>query len=325
MLQKGEGKMKRLVVVLVLCAALVSVSVPSFAVYFREGYFSNDFIMSKNLSKSQIDLSAQLEYTNLTEIYVNNTGGIFVPAQQVFKQNTLTVVPLKMAYGITNDLSVRITLPLISWQYYMFDHPAINGYGLGDIRMEGLYNISKENGNMPSVAVNAGVKAASGKNWDLTGKNEYPTGTGSTDLWISGIFTKKLWGLDGKGLVGYYFSGTNPLRGNNFLPGTELLCSASLSCSKGQFEYGGELWGSFAGPTKLIVPGAHPDEMVENSETSVITFSPYVNYKMSDSFLLKAVVDIPFEMPAPTGGSATFLSLDIMRGYTFTIGATWTI
>jgi uncharacterized membrane protein YqaE (UPF0057 family) len=318
--------MKKSAFVLVVCLALVSVSVPSFAVYLREGYFSNDFIMSKNLSKSQVDLSAQIEYTDISAIYNSNTDGMFDPVHSAFKQTTLTVVPLKAAYGITDDLSVRITFPLVSWRYLLNSGAARGDYGLGDIRLEGLYNIAKENGNMPSIAVNVGVKAASGKNWNWLGKNEYPPiGTGSTDLWISGIFTKNLWGLDGKALVGYYFPGVNPSPIFNFLPGTELLCSASLGCAKGQLEYGGEIWGAFAGPIMAISPVTGPNQMIEDSEISKLFFSPYVNYKMSDSLLLKAVADIPFGTPASKGLTPTFLMLDWMRGATYTIGATWTI
>jgi len=321
--------MKRTLTIIFSCLMIFLLVGPCFAVYQKDGYFSNDFIMSIPLSQSKVQLSAQIEYAYLNEIYTDTTGDDdygFLPTQSSYSGVTATVIPLKVAYGLTDNVSVRLTVPFISWNEDSKDPtlngPSQRGYGVGDARIEGLYQVAKETDSMPSVGINAGVKVASGKNSRWARYPELPQGTGSTDCYISGIFMKKMWGLTGKALLGYYYTGSTPYGGGSVLPGSAIISSIACAVPAGKMEYGAEIWGSFAGKD-LMVPDNSVNYMADYTEDTVMDLSPYINFKVSDDLTLKAVLDIPIN-PVGTISWANN-TLDNFRGVNLTLGANWMI
>jgi hypothetical protein len=301
---------------------LSGLSIPAHAIYLQEGPFSNDFTLSKPLDKSQFALSAQAEYADLSDINLDNYD--LQPMQKQVKSQTVTVIPFKIAYGVTDNFSVRWTIPYFSEFVAGRIDPTGKAYGIGDMKFEGLYQVLNETKGLPSVGINFGTKVASGKSTFWLGKNELRAGTGSTDFFISGVFAKDFGAFTGKGLIGYYYSGVIPyFFTESILPASSINISIACSKKNGAFEYGGELWGDFAGRDLYIYKGTIPNEMGEYTETSAMYLSPYIYYAASPSLSFKGVIDIPLG----SRGTYSYADMDFVysRGVNYIIGATWTI
>lgn len=303
------------------CFILLLVS-PAYAVYSHEGPVSNDFIMSMPLQRSQIQLSAQMEYANFAEIYAGNTDMQMEPITKSLSRATLMVVPFKAAYGVTDDLSLRLTAPFVSFDFVSKKPPLTQGYGLGDIRIEGVYGLMKETADNPSAAVNVCVKAASGTAFDNRGLNEMPVGSGSTDWMITGIFGKKLGPIDGKASIGLDFQGDYAVSGTDVTPGTLLTLSLAGIYPLGDFQYGAELWGDLGPALTLSKPGS--SGWLEDSEWTSINISTFVCYKASPDMMLKAALDVPIGTKA-TVDDMSDISTRAFRGVNVTLGGSWTI
>lgn len=278
--------------------------------------------MSEPLRQSQVNLSAQVEYVDFSEIFSGNTLGQMEQLNKYVNRITLMVVPFKVAYGVTNSLSLKMTIPYISFSFARKDPPLITGSGVGDCRFEGLYRIMRETRDNPSVAVNLCVKTATGTDWNHRGLNEWPIGSGSTDWMITGIFGKKLGPIEGKAVIGYDFQGTFLAGSDVVEPGTALICSLAGVYPSGDLRYGAEVWGNFAPDAKVMRSGG--DFMVEKSGLVMITVSPFVAYKASANMTFKAVVDIPVATKAPFDDESD-IALRVFRGINVTLGGSWTI
>lgn len=239
------------------------------------------------------------------------------------KRVMLTVIPFRAAYGVTDNLSVRITVPFIHFHYEDLDPPVQAGYGIGDYRLEGLYSILKETDSGPSTAVNLTIKPASATDWEHTGLNEWPVGSGATDWMIAGVFGKKIGPIEGKAVLGFNFRGTT-LHGDYIIPGTEFICSLAGVYPTGDYEYGAEVWGNFAPNPMVTFTVLHEDAMMEDAELRVINISPFVRYKASTDVVFKAAVDIPVATRLPFDNKSDN-GLRSFRGVNVTLGGTWTI
>jgi hypothetical protein len=316
--------MKKLSLLFVFCSVLFFFVSSSYADYFRDGPVSNGFLMTAPVPAHKIQLSAQVEYVDYSEVYAGNTAGMAEPLRDVADRAMLTVIPLKAAYGVTDNLSIRLTVPLIDFHFESKNPPAKNGYGIGDLRLEGLYSVLKETDSNPSAAVDLCVKPASATDWIHRGLNEYPIGSGATDWMITGIFGKKIGPIGGTAVLGFNFRGATQFGKNYIVPGTEFICSVAGVYPAGDYDLGAELWGSFSPDSKIIYAAQTADAMLENSELIVIDISPFVRYKASPDLTLKAAVDIPVGTKMPVD-DVSDNSLRVFRGVNVTLGGSWTI
>jgi hypothetical protein len=316
--------MKKLSILFMSCFVLFFLASSSHANYFREGPVSSDFLMTEPVPAQKLQMSAQVEYVDYSEVYIDNSQGMAEPLNKVIKRATLTVIPLRAAYGVTDNLSVRLTVPFIHFHYEMKTPPVVAGYGIGDYRLEGLYSILKESDSNPSAAVDFCIKPASGTDWTHRGLHEWAIGSGATDWMIAGVFGKKIGPIGGKAVLGFNFRGATQLGDLHIVPGTEFICSLAGVYPSGDYEFGAEVWGNFApSPIKIYTDGT-PDEMLENAELVVINISPFVRYRASSDVTFKAAIDIPVGTKMPIDEmSDNFLR--VFRGVNVTLGGSWTI
>jgi len=288
------------------------------------GYLSEDLIMSEPLPQGKACLSGNIEYYMPSDVMINvshpkweslNDGGVDAVS--------LTVIPIKVAYGITDALSVRLTIPYISESYKPELYDASSATGIGDARLEGIYLFMKETESFPSIAGSLGIKLATGKYKDLK-DTELALGTGGTDIYASAIFGKKLGPVNGKALIGYMLTGrmVDYLgSGLTIDPADPIIFSvACIYPATADINIGGELWGR-SGGKDLWTNG--DSIMVEDSEGTVIWLSPFVNYQVSPALGLRGVIDYPLSVPATNsmlGGGE-----NLMKGLNITIGANWII
>ena len=314
--------MNKLSVLFASCLVLFLLASSSYAVYSHEGPVSNDFVLSAPLQRSQVQLSAQMQYANFAEIYAGNTDMQMEPITKVLSRATLLVIPFKASYGVTDNMSLRLTAPFVSFDFVGRKPPFRQGYGLGDIRIEGVYGILKETADNPSAAVNVCVKAASGTDFDNRGVNEMPVGSGSTDWMITGIFGKELGPIDGKASIGLDFQGDYSVNGTNVTPGTLLTFSLAGIYPSGDLQYGAELWGDFGPALTYSRPGDRG--WLKDSEWTSINISPFVCYRASPDMMLKAAIDVPVGTKATSDDSSDVMTR-AFRGVNVTIGGSWTI
>jgi hypothetical protein len=316
--------MKKLSPLFMLCFVLFFFASSSYADYFREGPVSNGFLMTEPVPAHKVQLSAQVEYVDYSEVFTGNSDGMAEPLNKLAKRATLTVIPLRAAYGVTDNLSVRLTVPFIHFHFERKTTPVEAGYGIGDYRLEGLYSILKETDSNPSAAVDLCVKPASATDWVHRGLNEFPIGSGATDWMIAGIFGKKIGPIGGKAVLGFNFRGATQFGDDRIIPGTEFMCSLAGVYPSGDYEFGAEVWGNFAANPKIIYSDQTVDAMLEKSELIVINISPFVRYRASSDVTFKAAVDIPVGTKMPFD-DVSDNSLRVFRGVNVTLGGSWTI
>ncbi|MCX5726746.1 MAG: hypothetical protein NT030_06195, partial [Candidatus Saganbacteria bacterium] len=198
--------MKKLFVFAVVCAMLFSLINASFAA----GYLSGN-IMSDPLAAGKMDFSQRIDSSIASEtLDMGGSAPKWAPIDAHYSFTNL-VLPMMFAFGLTDNISFRTTIPYVSTNMTNPYGGTLNGTGLGDIRSEVLFGLLKESAVVPSIAVNLGIKFPTGKFRDLAhitgidfGGTDYywypelPTGTGGTDYSLSFILGKKLGPVNGK-------------------------------------------------------------------------------------------------------------------------------
>ena len=303
------------------------------------GYISDNLIMSEPLPAGGMSFSGNIEYYSPSNIVsADNFFGSDDPEWSTLGDAgidsvSLIVIPLRFAYGITSDISVRAMIPYISATVTPSDNDAVSGSGIGDARIEGLYRFMKESEGMPSISGNLGVKLATGTHdYDkLLSDQVLATGTGGTDIYASVIFGKKLGPVEGKALLGYELTGKiTDIYGTtgstwadmDLDPSDPILFSLSvLYPATPDLEIGGELYGSSGGED---IASKGSESMVHsNSNGTLIWLSPYLSYRISPASSIRGVIDYPISVAATkslvNGGE------NQTKGFNIIVGMDWTI
>ena len=320
--------MKRSLICLLSALLVLCFVTPSFSVNMFTGYFSNDSIMTSLLQKGDRSISVNVESFSATEFYTGSHRWASIPSNGIKAYGWLEI-PVRFSLGVMDNLSLRLTVPYISRNsgYYAggFGDWGYNNQGLGDIRLEGLYQFVKESGSSPSIALNVGVKAASAQNAANSTVHQMALGTGSTDILISGIFKKDFGSYTGKGLIGYVFTGSVDY-GNGFVdkPGDAIICSAA--CERPinpDMSIGGELWGYFAPKDNYKNTSSGDSGIADGTDVSDITLSPYVNYQLNKDVKLRGSIEIPII----NVGTYSVANMELWgyKGVNITFGATWAL
>ncbi len=311
------------ILALLVMLAIVSAS-PAFSDYFSKSYLANDLILSDNLNKGEIDLSAKAEYLTIAEIYIDNSDIMLEPLTKTgISSFTFLVVPLRFSVGLTDNLTARLTAPFVKIEESIRDDGAFTGYGLGDSKLEFLYMFTKESADLPGIALNIGATMPKGTNINSLGMNEFPYGTGATDVYVSGILAKKIGEIDSKFLVGYASRGKIKWGTTNIDPGDAIMLSAAGSGMMNKdLEVGAEISGFFTGEDNVDSAGLDTTTQ-DKSPVTEIRVSPYITQKVGEGMHVKYLVEVPVTTRASL--SPSDLILHEMRGVNVSIGFSWLI
>lgn len=305
-------------------------ALPSMAILSPSiSFLSDDQIMSTVLPQGKVDISAKIEYWNPNEEYLGNTDLIMEPIASNHLNLTAIDVPLRVSYGLTDNVSLRLSAQFVKYSHIWSDVAPYDyeGYGLGDSKIEVLYQLREETANDPSIAVNLGADILTGVNYINMPKNNsdttLPTGLYAPSYYLSGIFGKKYGAWDGKAMIGYIMPGPDKYGSHAWIPANELIYSICMSTvAGGGIEYGGELSGMFAGENIDDYPGSDTTTQGRTPITKV-SVTPFIIYRQSDSLSYKAGIEIPLAMRGTT--SSADLDMYMYRGVGLAIGVDWAI
>jgi len=337
--------MKKLLAFAVFCLSLSLVAAPVSAAGVNTGPFSADSILADPLEQGGLVLSGQLEIYTANQAIINDGDGN--PEWDALKDAgiesfVLTVIPVRLAYGITDDISVRVTIPYVS-QTLMFtesmsgpydEWDAAGGGNFGDIRIEALYEVVKEGESMPSIGANLGVKLATGPyDRDYFGMKEPMLGTGSTDYSLTGVVKKQIGPVIGKALLSYVITGpTNytPIGAGILVvadPAEKFVYSITAAYPVSPLlEVGGEIWGVIGDLQTYRVDGMPSGTWVSTRDDTAINeiiLSPYVVYSVMDDFTVRGAIEIPLTQQPTFNLSDS--RLHTFNGNTVTVGGSWRI
>ena len=309
------------ILLLVVCFMLLS-CVPSNAAYLVTGYLANDQVMSEPLKSAELSLAANIEYFSAREAQINVPGSDDYPewgsiSDAKIDSFSMIVVPMKLAYGITDSCTFRITFPYVSVNEERIGKDAAAAAGFGDIRIETLFQFLKETDFDPAVSGNIAVKFPFGSR-HLSSDDKLDIGTGTTDLYIYAVIQKRIWRVDHKFLLGYGMIGPTTDKLNEKIDlSNPMMYSWLFSFPVNeQFKFGGELWGSVAGEDKIDGDG------LTDSNTNPIYFSPFMTFKQSEDLSCRMCLDLPLSQ-SPTYSMAN-VGLNSFRGLNVSLGMTWT-
>lgn len=296
--------------------ALLLLSVPSFSAYLQTAYLSNDLIMSQQPGKGNMLLSLKYENTNANEVGYS-TGNQLIWVRRNNYYSIFNVYTLRGAYGISDDLAVRLSVPYVHNVFNAKGNGVDMGIGVGDIKVEALYSIAQK------LSLNAGIKTSSGKRIGETEANQLAVGTGGVEISLSLISEKEMNGIILKGLAGYVLR-CPILAGNLYDPADNVIisCAAEMPATD-EINYGAEIW------ARLIIGrdyqrSASDDGLVDNSDNSSISISPYITFKLSDDMMIKGVVDIPVA-GSPNAGLGDIYPMSYFRGLNISVGFDWKV
>ena len=325
-----------------LCSFLIVLSVsvfyyPSFATGLVTSYISEGLFLTDPLKAGKADIGIDTQYVSASKvanIFDYIFGASDSPEWVNLNDSSLnsisqTVTALKISYGFSDKVSLRITIPYVSTAVGINSYPDQVGQGLSDVILEGLYGVREEKGGSPFIGLNFAVKPATGRSHDL-GKSEFPQGTGSTNLYFSGIIKKSIGAATFKGLLGYAaigngeidIFGKNGFQGLWIDGGDEIFGSLYFGYAVSDaLEIGAELWGSEAPKEIWGMMGASSD--IEGTETSVLYTSFSAGYKATKDLTLGAALDLPFNVTPSfaMGNGGAYL----YKGTVLNLKATWNI
>jgi len=326
----------------IICSFLIVLSVfvfyyPSFAIGLVTSYISEGFFLTDPLKAGKTDIGIDTQYVSASKVvnifdYLSDMS--LAPEWVNLKDSSLnsisqTVTALKISYGFSDKVSLRITIPHVSTDLGITSYPDQAGQGLSDVILEGLYGVQEEKDGSPFIGLNFAVKPATGRSHDL-GKSEFPQGTGSTNLYFSGIVKKDIGAATFKGLLGYAVIGNgeidifgeNGFQGLWIDGGDEIFGSLYLGYAvTDALEVGAEIWGSEAPKEVWGMAGISSD--IEGTETSVLYTSFSAGYKVMKDLMLGAVLDLPFNNTPSfaMGNGGAYL----YKGTALNLKATWSI
>lgn len=305
--------------VLLSLIALFLLTVPSFSAYLQTSYIANDSIMTKQVGLGKTMLSANFEIMSADQIGTINS---WIKAQDV--NFVMQVVPVRLAYGLSDNITFRVTVPWVHDILSQYSGGTIMGIGIGDIKVEALYTVAKETDTKPSFAINAGMKTASGTSLVQKKNNEMPTGTGNVDLSLSGIWQKTSGSVTLKGLAGYVLRAPLITSGTLYKPADNILlsCVAEIRSSE-KLKYGAELWARLV-PGQDYMKQGDSESMIEQSDVSTLSIAPYICYEYNKDVSLRGLLDVP--LAGKVSASMVDIYPDtIFRGVNVSLGVSWTI
>jgi len=320
--------MKKLLVVFALS---LFITAPSMAIVSPSiSFLSADQIMSKVLPQGKIDVSAKIEYWNPNEEYLGNTDLFMEPIANDHLTFTVLSIPLRISYGVTDNMSLRFSTQYVKYSMVETDISPSNweGSGLGDSKIEMLYQVAKETANNPSIAVNVGADILSGVNYIELPKNasdtSLATGTYAPRYYLSGIFGKKYGVWDGMAMIGYIMQDADRFGRDAWIPANEIIYSVCMSTTAGGgLKYGGELSGIFAGENINDYTGLTDNTVQGRTPITKVSVTPFVTYQQSEDISYKACLEIPLSMRGTT--SSTNMDMYRYRGINISLGVNWAI
>jgi|GEM_PF-5127443 len=331
--------MKKVFTLVISCLVFALAAGPVSAAYVYTGLLTEDLIMSEPLARGQMDFSGGIQYFTASEISSIIASGPgtdpkWEPLGDV-DVTTLTqmVIPLVFAYGITDDIAVRVTAPYVSYNQAFEESSGMEdviGSGIGDLRIEGLYRIIREDENMPSITGNLGIKFATGtydKDFISVAFDEPWIGTGANDVILSAIVAKQLGPVVGKVLLGYVLTDAVFYDGPSST--TVVISPAertvySVACiypMDSQLEFGGEIWGMAGGKDTFTISGY--SMTIPDSEISAIFLSPYVAFKPMEELEIRGRIEVPLSQQ-PTYSLSDGMQNGI-KGTNISVGGTWSM
>jgi hypothetical protein len=328
-------------IILVICL-LVVLSVPSLALYPNSGPLSEGQILSDTLKQGKMSIGANIEYFSAADTISWASGD---PEWKPINDDefsplvsfTCMVVPLRFAYGLSDNVSARITVPYVSTNItfvdgFLPDGENVAGSGIGDTRIEVLWQALNESSGGFDLGLNLGAKLATASTIpvtfdDGTGQADYlVVGTGANDVTLSAILKKTLGAMVGKASLTFVKAGTQNVQieaSGAFLPlypGDHMLYSVAGEYQLQMFTVGAELWGMSLGKTSIPVStGATMD----NSEVSALYIAPYASFNVTKDLSIKGVVEVPLSQQATYNycdmGGWGFKGMNLMVGATLNI------
>jgi hypothetical protein len=322
--------MKRLHFTVISIFILSLFVVPSYAIISPGlSYLANDQMMSQVLPSGKFDVSAKAEWWDAYDIYIRNTDLMMEPIHKTNLSYSMLSIPLRLSYGVTDNISLRLSTQFIKWSRVNFGAPhEWIGYGMGDSKVEILYQIARETADAPSMAVNIGADILTGKSDSALPTNgsdtSLATGLYAPNYYLSGIFGKKIGGWNGKAMLGYVV--TSPYKMVPLYaidPSDQIICSLCMSTLAGDaFEYGGEISAKFSGEDNRDTTSTNPS-LQENSPITRISVAPFVVFHQSSTLSWKGVLEVPLAMKG--NSSYADLGFNQYRGLNISIGAEMTI
>jgi hypothetical protein len=289
--------------------------------------YLGSLMMPAPIASGKMSFSMGIEYFTATESLKHNLPNKpeWAPLKDCDVDSTTSLaIPFKFAYGVTNDLSVRVTIPFVTNTMMGTWAGNFSGSGIGDAWLEAFYRFMDEGDAAPSVAADLNIKFANGKYRTIV-SDEFPLGTGGGDVYFSAIFGKKLGPVNGKALLVYALMGKidTPLLGHVIIePASQILFSLDCAYPIGKgLELGGELWGNSYGEEKLAQGGN--TLTVDYSGRTQIFLSPYISFMPSPALTLRAAIDYPVSVP-PAWDFVNY-PLSLYKGITLSISASYSI
>ena len=284
------------------------------------GMIQDNSILSETIGQGRVQLDTGFSYSTAGEIFnLSGPEPKWISLSDVGLDSvTYSYVPLRITYGLLDNLSLRLTLPYASLEIKPKSGPTTTASGLANVELEGLCKLLRESETSPSIATLLRVKFGTGKKLAELKANEAYVGTRSTDFMLGWIIGKNFGSVDWKMLVGYLM--TTPYKedlgfGNIDVDLTDQIISSFMLAFplSRQFEVSGEIWLALSqGKEKW------DKTEVDKSNRDSTIFTPAFKYEIADGFVLRGSADLVLsKTPA--------LTLNVQDWYkytTYTIGAT---
>ncbi len=274
-----------------------------------------------------MDISAKAEYWSAYELYLDNTDCVMEPLyRDRISSFNIFSVPLRVSYGLTDDLSLRFSAQFFQIDEVFFGYARNHqyGYGLGDSKIELLYQFVKESAEGPSIAVNAGADVLTGINYMNLPKADsdttLATGTYAPNYYLSAIFGKKMDAWNGKAMIGYIVTPIDRRSSSTTIdPADQIICSLLMSTAAGDaVEYGGEISAKFSGEDNRDEKFWIDTFDQDHSPVTRISLSPFIIYRQSEALSWKGVLEVPLATKGTT--SWADFGLNRERGINLSIG-----
>jgi len=311
---------------LIISSILVVYSSPALASWGYSAPVGDNAVMTDPLEAGQAIFSADVENFWVTEI-IDMSVPPWLRAEwaPLGDANIDSIygwmVPVRVGYGVTNDLSVRLTAPLMSLNMKADSGDQYDS-GAGDLIVEALYQVMKESAAMPAILVNMGVRLPTGRRYksSFIDYAEFSMGTGANELLFSGILKKKLGPVNGKAVLTY--NRPDPVvydDGITLVSKEKWIYSFSLVYPTGLVDVGGEIWAINAGPELWKDFPGYGNVVFESSSISAMYGSLFAVLQASPTLAFRGAMHFPLsQQPSWSQSDAGF---NMLRGGKVSFGA----
>ena len=312
--------MKKGVACLVLVCLLALVS--------NAAMLTDNKILSKPLTQGEFEVDAKVSYSSVSEI-VSSVGANpewISLSDAGIDSISLVEIPVNLTYGVSDAISLRLTLPYASMNSKVPAGTDSSGSGLANVEVAGLWNIVEESDKRPAVSALLDLRMGTGKEMADLSSGELYVGRRSTDLMLAGVVEKDFSILKGQALVGY--SLTNPYKedigaGFEFDVNSpdKIVYSLALSSSVADFmSLSGELWGHHASGKETVAADGLSFDIPDSERTSVV-FTPSATVSVFNGLTLNGAADLVLSKTAAN----TYDVYDGIKYNTYTLWGTYNI